>query len=184
MSEQDLAGWNALEALARPSLKDLFGDPERLARYSTELELPGGPIRFDWSKTHLSPDVERVLGEIAGTMDLVGKREQLFAGARINNTEGRAAEHAAQRGVGSDASVEEAGALHARMRALVDAIHAGVLGEVKSLIHIGIGGSALGPALAIDALAREARSSTCMSSRTSMVARWKPRWPPAIRRRR
>jgi glucose-6-phosphate isomerase len=30
-----------------------------------------------------------------------------------------------------------------------------VLGEVKSLIHIGIGGSALGPALAIDALARE-----------------------------
>lgn len=155
MSEQDLAGWNALEALARPSLKDLFGDSERLARYSTELELPGGPIRFDWSKTHLSPDVERVLGEIAGTMDLAGKREQLFAGARINNTEGRAAEHAAQRGVGRDASVEEAGALHARMRALVEAIHAGVLGEVKSLIHIGIGGSALGPALAIDALARE-----------------------------
>jgi hypothetical protein len=88
MSEQDLAGWNALEALARPSLKDLFGDSERLARYSTELELPGGPIRFDWSKTHLSPDVERVLGEIAGTMDLVGKREQLFAGARSTTPKG------------------------------------------------------------------------------------------------
>jgi glucose-6-phosphate isomerase len=41
------------------------------------------------------------------------------------------------------------------MALLVDAIHEGVLGEVKSLIHIGIGGSALGPALAIDALARE-----------------------------
>ena len=41
------------------------------------------------------------------------------------------------------------------MKLLVEAIHQGALGEVKHLIHIGIGGSALGPALAIDALARE-----------------------------
>jgi len=37
----------------------------------------------------------------------------------------------------------------------VEAIHQGALGEVKHLIHVGIGGSALGPALAIDALARD-----------------------------
>jgi glucose-6-phosphate isomerase len=41
------------------------------------------------------------------------------------------------------------------MHMLVEAIHQGALGEVRHLIHIGIGGSALGPALAIDALARE-----------------------------
>ncbi|MBA4355012.1 MAG: glucose-6-phosphate isomerase, partial [Novosphingobium sp.] len=52
-------------------------------------------------------------------------------------------------------SVEEAEALHARMRMLVEAIHEGALGDVKSLIHIGIGGSALGPSLAIDALTRD-----------------------------
>jgi glucose-6-phosphate isomerase len=41
------------------------------------------------------------------------------------------------------------------MGALVEAIHEGALGDVRHLIHIGIGGSALGPALAVDALARD-----------------------------
>jgi glucose-6-phosphate isomerase len=147
--------WQALETLEVPTLAALFADPARLDRYATTLDLPGGPIRFDWSKTHLSADVEAILTELAHAADLEGKRAQLLSGAKINNTEGRAAEHTAQRGVGAEASVEEAQALHARMALLVDAIHEGVLGDVKSLIHIGIGGSALGPALAIDALARE-----------------------------
>jgi glucose-6-phosphate isomerase len=38
---------------------------------------------------------------------------------------------------------------------LTEAIHQGAFGEVRHLIHIGIGGSALGPALAVDALARD-----------------------------
>ncbi|HQS97917.1 MAG: glucose-6-phosphate isomerase [Novosphingobium sp. 16-62-11] len=147
--------WTALDGLPRPTLKDLFADPERLARYSATVDLPGGPIIFDWSKTHLSPEVEALLGSIAAAMDLEGRRDALINGEKINNTEGRAAEHTAQRGIGKDTSVEEAAALHARMQMLVDAIHEGALGEVNSLIHIGIGGSALGPALAIDALTRE-----------------------------
>ena len=156
MAAQDQATlWHALETLEVPTLAALFADPARLERYATTLDLPGGPIRFDWSKTHLSPEVEAILAQLAQATDFVGKREELLSGAKINNTEGRAAEHTAQRGVGAEASVEEAQALHARMALLVEAIHEGVLGEVKSLIHIGIGGSALGPALAIDALARE-----------------------------
>ncbi|MGE8132181.1 glucose-6-phosphate isomerase [Novosphingobium subterraneum] len=147
--------WTALEKLPRPTLKTLFSDAARLTRYSTTLDLPGGPVIFDWSKTHLSPEVEALFGSVAAAMDLEGQRDALIAGEKINNTEGRAAEHTAQRGVGKDTSVEEAEALHARMRMLVEAIHEGALGEVKSLIHIGIGGSALGPALAIDALTRE-----------------------------
>src|SRR5690606_26575256 len=81
--------------------------------------------------------------------------EALFAGDIVNSTEGRAAEHTAQRGVGGDAGVEAAEALHARMHLLVEAIHRGAVGEIRHLIHVGIGGSALGPALAIDALARD-----------------------------
>jgi glucose-6-phosphate isomerase len=156
MAAQDqTALWSALEALDQPTLATLFADPARLDAYAATLDLPGGPIRFDWSKTHLSPAVEAVLADLAQATDFAGKRAELLSGAKINNTEGRAAEHTAQRGVGAEASVEEADALHARMALLVDAIHEGLLGEVKSLIHIGIGGSALGPALAIDALARE-----------------------------
>ncbi|CAM4017245.1 Glucose-6-phosphate isomerase [Novosphingobium lubricantis] len=147
--------WTALGALPRPTLKELFSDKGRLERYCSTLDLPGGEIRFDWSKTHLCAEVDAVLADIAQAMDLAGRREALIAGEKINNTEGRAAEHTAQRGIGKDTSVEEAQALHARMQLLVDAIHEGALGEVRSLIHIGIGGSALGPALAIDALTRE-----------------------------
>ncbi|MGD9665294.1 MAG: glucose-6-phosphate isomerase, partial [Novosphingobium sp.] len=76
-------------------------------------------------------------------------------GEVVNPTEHRAAEHTAQRGVGSEASVEEAQALHQRMKLLVEAIHEGALGEVRHLIHVGIGGSALGPAMTVDALARD-----------------------------
>lgn len=146
--------WTALESLPRPTLKDLFADPSRLDAYATDLDLPGGPIRFDWSKTHLSAQVEAQLAAIASAMDFAGRRHALIEGEKINNTEGRAAEHTAQRGIGKESSVEEAAGFHARMQMLVDAIHDGALGDVKSLIHIGIGGSALGPALAIDALTR------------------------------
>jgi glucose-6-phosphate isomerase len=40
------------------------------------------------------------------------------------------------------------------MRALVDAIEAGAFGDVSGILHIGIGGSVLGPALLVDALGR------------------------------
>ena len=145
--------WNKLENLQRPALAELFADPARLDAQCAVLALPGGAIRFDWSKTHLAAASEQVLERIALAMDFAAKREQLFSGALINNTEGRAATHCAERGNGPPTAVVEAEALHARMAGLVDAIHEGLLGEVRSLIHIGIGGSALGPALAIEALA-------------------------------
>jgi glucose-6-phosphate isomerase len=147
--------WSELADLPRPALAALFAQGPRLGAKCNVLALPGGAIRFDWSKTHLSDGSEHILGQIAQAMDFAGKREQLFSGALINNTEGRAATHCAERGNGTPEAVVEAEALHARMAGLVEAIHEGLLGEVRSLIHIGIGGSALGPALAIEALARE-----------------------------
>lgn len=41
------------------------------------------------------------------------------------------------------------------MRSLVDAIEAGAFGDVTGVLHIGIGGSVLGPALLVDALGRQ-----------------------------
>ena len=41
------------------------------------------------------------------------------------------------------------------MRTLIDAIEAGAFGEIRHLLHIGIGGSALGPDLLVDALGRD-----------------------------
>jgi glucose-6-phosphate isomerase len=98
----------------KPTLATLFADPARLDAYAATLDLPGGPIRFDWSKTHLSPAVEAVLADLARPR--LPASAKLLSGAKINNTEGRAAEHTAQRGVGAEASVEEAEALHAAWR--------------------------------------------------------------------
>ena len=159
MTSHVSAAWKALHAAPRQSLSDLFADDGRVEAMSgrIEWEAEGGAagVLFDWSKTHLSEELLSGFESLADACDFRAKRESLLSGSKINVTEGRAAEHTAQRGVGAEPSVEEAMALHARMRMLVEAIHDGALGEVRHLIHIGIGGSALGPALAVDALARD-----------------------------
>src|SRR5207302_8750059 len=82
----------------------------------------------------------------------------LFAGEIVNQSEGRAASHVAERGSGAPDDVDLATARRQRMRALVDAIEAGAFGDVTGILHIGIGGSVLGPALLVDALGRKASS--------------------------
>lgn len=156
MTDSVKAAWSRLETLPKPKLTELFAaDPDRLAKLSRRLEIQDGGILFDWSKTHLDDAHADAFLALAEASGFTARRAALFAGDIVNPTEGRAAEHTAQRGVGKDSSVEEAAALHARMGALVEAIHEGALGDVRHLIHIGIGGSALGPALAVDALARD-----------------------------
>jgi len=156
MSETIERVWDELEALPKPRLGELFSaDPDRLGKLSVRFELPGGGILFDWSKTHLDDAHLSAFTAMAEAAGFDRKREALLSGEIVNLTEGRAAEHTAERGIGNEESVERARVLHARMAGLTDAIHRGALGDVKHLIHIGIGGSALGPALAVDALARD-----------------------------
>ncbi|QKG71982.1 glucose-6-phosphate isomerase [Erythrobacter mangrovi] len=151
--------WSTLSGLPRPTLGELFADhgAARVGALSGRLELggAGGGILFDWSKTHLDDAVIVAFEKLAEAMDFTGMRAKLFGGEVVNPTEGRAADHATLRGTGDPVKVEEAMALIDRMGMLVEAIHQGVFGEVEHLIHIGIGGSALGPALGVDALSRD-----------------------------
>ena len=154
-SELDEA-WEHLALHPDPTLAQLFEeDASRVARLSGRIELGGNSILFDWSKTHLTAELLDDFERLAEAADFAGMRDALFRGEIVNVTEGRAATHTAERGVGTETQVEESAALHRRMKGLVEAIHQGALGEVKHLIHIGIGGSALGPALAVDALTRD-----------------------------
>lgn len=111
-------------------------------------------IRFDWAKTHLDPAAIDHFCALSDAMGLDGARRALLSGKMVNPSEKRAAEHSAERGVGDAESVELAALLHGRMRALIDAIEGGAFGEIRHILHIGIGGSALGPQLLVDALAR------------------------------
>jgi glucose-6-phosphate isomerase len=155
MSDTTAAAWTTLAGLPKPTLTELFAsDPDRLDKLAARLDLGEQGIRFDWSKTHLDDAHIDAFQQLAEAASFAAHREALFAGEIVNPSEGRAAEHTAQRGVGKDESVDLAMGYHARMAAVVEAIHQGALGDIRHLIHIGIGGSALGPALAIDALAR------------------------------
>ncbi|MFC3580006.1 glucose-6-phosphate isomerase [Sphingomonas hylomeconis] len=147
------ADWSAIEALPARPLTDLFaGDSGRLEAFS--LDVAG--LHFDWSKTHLTREAVAAFEALAKAQGLSAKREALFGGEVVNVTEGRAVEHTAERGEGSEEAVAKARALQSRMRALIDAIEADALGPVRHILHVGIGGSALGPDLLIDALGRDA----------------------------
>ena len=144
--------WSRLGRIERATLRDLFAaEPDRLSRLTVE----EGGIFFDFSKTHLSRDHVNGFLALAEERGLAAGRDALFAGGIVNPTEDRAAEHSAERGQGAPESVARAAAAHARMRALIDAIEADAFGPVSHVIHIGIGGSALGPELLIDALGRD-----------------------------
>lgn len=125
-------------------------EPDRLSRLSFE----AAGIYFDWSKTHLD---QASIGEFTARAERMGfasARDALFSGGIVNQSEGRPATHVAERGSGAPEDVDLAAARRQRMRALVDAIEAGAFGDVTGVLHIGIGGSLLGPALLVDALGR------------------------------
>jgi glucose-6-phosphate isomerase len=137
-----------------PSLEALFeAEPDRLSRLS--LDVAG--IHFDWSKTHLDRGWMETMGGRSETMGMAATREALFGGAIVNPSEQRAATHVAERGNGASEAVDLAAARRTRVRSLVDAVEAGAFGPVTALLHIGIGGSVLGPALLVDALGRHNR---------------------------
>ncbi len=148
------AAWTAIEEL-RPAttIRDLI-ETQGEARIERLVRRVAG-IRFDWTKTHLDEPLLAAFGALADVAGLDEARAALFAGEAVNVTEGRAAEHPAERGVGDEESVALSRAFHNRMRALIDAIDADVFGPIAHIVHIGIGGSALGPDLIVDALGRD-----------------------------
>jgi glucose-6-phosphate isomerase len=143
--------WQAIDSHEVKRLDELFeAEPDRLGRLSFEV----AGITFDWSKTHLDAGVIEAFAAVTGKMGFAAAREALFSGGIVNPSEGQAAEHVAERGSGAPEAVDLATARRQRTRALVDAIEGGAFGDITGILHIGIGGSVLGPALLVDALGR------------------------------
>ncbi|QDP18891.1 glucose-6-phosphate isomerase [Sphingomonas xanthus] len=146
------SAWTAIESHPATSLAELFkADGERVARYSRDV----ATIHFDWSKTHLDDTLSAAFEALVDAAGYLQARDALFAGEVVNASEGRPATHVAERGQGSATDNRLAAERHQRMRSLVDAIEGGAFGEIESILHIGIGGSALGPDLVIDSLGRD-----------------------------
>ena len=140
--------WNNIKSYTAKPIATLFDDSKRVDRFSFEFER----LYFDFSKTHVDGELLGLFENLAQSIDLKSKIGALLTGEAVNTSENRAAEHSAERGIGADTSVENAQLLRNRMKSLIGAIDAGALGEIEHVIHLGIGGSALGPELLIDAL--------------------------------
>jgi len=140
---------------------DLFAaDLRRAERFSADL----GEVRLDYSKTQIDDAIRAGLIALCDRAQLADKREAMFAGAPINETEGRAVLHTALRNLdGGPVHVDGAEVMAdvrltlARMRRFAEALRSGALpgagGAITDVVNIGIGGSDLGPAMAVLALA-------------------------------
>lgn len=162
--------WSAVETASAglPALSALFAaEPDRAGRLSVDV----AGLHFDVSKTHMSQAVEAALAGLLAASGFESRRAALLSGAVVNPSEARAATHTAERGTGSGPAVVAAADARAATRRLVERVEGGAFGDIRHILHIGIGGSALGPALLVDALGGEgARYDTHVISNIDGVA--------------
>ncbi len=145
----DLPAWSALAAAAAEPVDIaalVAGEPGRRAALVHAL----AGIYFDFSRLAVSTAIVDRLAGLAAAAGFDGARAALFAGAVVNASEDRAATHPAERGAGAAAAVAAAASGQAKLRAVAAAVRADA--SIRHVVHIGIGGSALGPALLLDAL--------------------------------
>ena len=117
-------------------------------------------LHIDFGKQRLDPEVLDALVALSNEVQLGRARDDLFNGEPVNFTENRAALHTALRAAVEDRPVavaEEIGNAQTQQRDLVTALRSGTwLGytgkPIRTLVHVGIGGSHLGPELVIEAL--------------------------------
>jgi glucose-6-phosphate isomerase len=157
--------WQALQAHYQAShgteLRELFAkDAQRAERF--QVEALG--IYLDYSKNRLTDETLKALLALAESAGLRAKIDAMFAGEKINTTEGRAVLHTALRApVGTSIVVDgknvvpEVHAVLAKMSEFCERVRSGAwkghTGKpIKNIVNIGIGGSDLGPYMATEAL--------------------------------
>tara|TARA_R110002124_G_scaffold287216_2_gene471614 strand:- start:25473 stop:27077 length:1605 start_codon:yes stop_codon:yes gene_type:complete len=175
MSIENSALWAQLESLAQTAkgrpLIELFEDePKRAERFKIEAD----GLYFDYSKTSINAESRKALLQLAESQDVEGLKHKMFAGEPINTTEDRAVLHTALR-------APKSAAVHCEGRNISDEIHdtlkhmqrlcesvdnghwRGHSGaKITDVVHIGIGGSDLGPFMVCDALKNYASTQCCV----------------------
>ena len=157
--------WKALQAHHREMqgrrLRDLFAaDPGRAARFSLE----AGDLYLDYAKNLVTAETLDRLLALARAVDVPGAVADMFAGRKINETEGRSVLHIALRNrsnapilVDGKDVMPEVNAVLERMAGFARRVRSGewkgFTGRpIRHVVNIGIGGSDLGPVMAYEAL--------------------------------
>ena len=142
-------------------LRDFFfQNPERFQEFSFIWE----DILFDFSKNRLSQETITLLIHLANRIDLKNKIAKMFAGEKINFTEGRPVLHIALRRLNNQAILvdgknimEDVQSVRQQMKNFSEDVRKGrwkgATGKkITDVINIGIGGSDLGPKMVYKAL--------------------------------
>ena len=161
--EESSSPLQALRSAApRQHLREMFEqDPGRAQRFFLAV---GDHLFIDYSKNLITQDSMTALLELARQAGVERLRDRMFAGEPINNTEQRPVLHVALRNRsprpmmagGRDVMPDVRAALD-HMRTFSEAVRQGRwLGytglRITDVVNIGIGGSDLGPAMAVAAL--------------------------------
>lgn len=155
--------WNKLKTHAETAgdlrISELFDGSGRAQDFSVR----AADMLFDYSKTSLTEESRTCLVEMLNESGFDARREAMFSGQHINETEDRAVLHTALRAVEGAEILEDGENVVpgvqetlARMRAFSDALRDGSFqgqgGAITDVVNIGIGGSDLGPVMACLAL--------------------------------
>lgn len=175
MNPTKTAAWQDLQAHAKASrhihLRDFFAaDPERFEHLSLTYQ----DWLLDFSKQRIAPETLTQLHKLARELDVDGWRTRMLAGEAINHSENRAVLHLALRAAPGtklptqgDNVVPSVHAVLQRLQGFCDSVHSGVwrgfTGErITDVVNLGIGGSDLGPRMAVNALSAWQLPDLCM----------------------
>jgi glucose-6-phosphate isomerase len=161
----DSPAWQALRShhqqMANTHMRDLFAsDPDRFDRYTVRLD----DILLDYSKNRIDEKTMELLLELAQAAGVEEARDRMFGGEKINFTENRAVLHIALRNradraimVDGEDVMPDVAAVLEKMGDFAESVRSGTwkgaTGKpITDVVNIGIGGSDLGPAMAVEAL--------------------------------
>lgn len=151
--------WQALRAHSEElksngfRIQEEFQNPGRFESFSLLHE----QLLLDYSKNLCNGRTIELLLELAEQQGVPAAIDDMFSGAKINNTEHRPALHTALRIPGEDNSRQEVIACLNKMNEFVSTVHGGEWTghdgrAITDVVNIGIGGSDLGPAMVTEAL--------------------------------
>jgi glucose-6-phosphate isomerase len=142
------------------------------AARAQDFSIRAGGMLLDYSKTTIDATARGMLIGLLEARDVAGRRAAMFEGAPINTTEGRAVLHTALRNLDGGPVMVEGRDVMPAVRATLERMErfasdvrsrrfrvAG--GAVADVVNIGIGGSDLGPAMAVRALSPWADGPRC-----------------------
>lgn len=149
------------QKMRRQEMRKMFlKDPKRAEKFSINFE----NMLFDYSKNRIDQKAVDYLVSLAKYAKLDEKIEQMFSGENINITENRAVLHVALRNIdnepifvnGKDV-MPDVNAVLTKIKAFSEAVRLGQFRgytgkKLTNIVNIGIGGSDLGPKMAVEAL--------------------------------